>query len=249
MRRLLAALFLAVVVAVAGWSLRRDLPAAERGRRIAEREGCFACHTHEGVRGAANPGRTDRTVPGFEGDLMMYARDAAETREWIADGVTAKRAASESWHRERDAGTLRMPAFARRLRPGEIDDLVAFVEATAGRPEPADSLARAGLGRADALGCTGCHGPGGRLARRNPGSFKGYVPSWDGRDFGELVHDRADFDAWVRDGASPRFAANPAAMMFLGRATLRMPAFRRHLAPGDLDALWAYVTRLRAGAR
>jgi mono/diheme cytochrome c family protein len=247
MRRILAALILCAIVALAGWSLRRDLPAAERGRRLAEREGCFGCHTHDGVRGAANPGRTDRSVPTYEGDLMMYARDAGETRQWIADGVAARRAASVTWKRERDAGTLRMPAFGHRLRPAEIDDLVAFVEATAGRPEPGDSLVKAGLQRADDLGCTACHGPGGRLARPNPGSFKGYVPSWDGRDFGELVRDRAEFDEWVGDGVSRRFAANPAARMFLERATLRMPAFRRHLAAGDLDALWAYVSWLRAG--
>ncbi len=249
MRRLILALAAAAVVAFAAWASRRDLPAAERGRRVAERAGCFACHTAAGTRGASNPGRSDRTVPTFEADLMMYAKTPAETREWIADGVSAARAASETWKRESAAGALRMPGFAHRLRPGEIDDLVEFVEASAGRPEPADSLARAGLERADALGCTGCHGAGGRLAMRNPGSFKGYVPSWDGRDFAELVRDRADFGEWVERGVSRRFAANPGARYFLARATLRMPAFERHLAPGDLDRLWAYIQWLRARAR
>ncbi len=246
MRRLLAALALATAIVMVAWASRRDLPEAERGRRIAEHAGCFACHLAEGTRGAANVGRADHTVPSFEGDLMMYARTADETREWIVDGVTAAKRASAKWRREKAAGALTMPAFGKRLRPGEIDALVAFVEAVAGRPEPADSLTRAGLARADALGCTGCHGAGGRFARPNPGSFKGYVPSWDSRDFSELVRDRAEFGEWVGRGVSRRFAANPGARFFLERATLRMPAFERHLAPGDLDALWAYIGWLRA---
>ncbi len=227
---------------------RPDLPAAERGRRLAERTGCFACHGPGGVRGAANHGRLDRTVPTFEGDVMMYAKTRAEVREWIADGVPARRARSETWRTERERGALRMPAFGRRLGAGEIDDLVEFVLASAGSPAPADSLAARGLARAEALGCTGCHGAGGRFARPNPGSFKGVVPSWDGADFADLVRDRAEFDAWVKDGVSRRLASNPLARYFLRRAALHMPRFERHLEPGDLDALWAYVTWLRSPA-
>jgi mono/diheme cytochrome c family protein len=245
-RRLILASILLVAVAIAAWALRRDLPAAERGRRIATRTGCFACHTAEGTRGAANPGRTEASVPTFEGDVMMYAKTREEIREWIRDGAPAARARRASWRAARASGALRMPAFGRRLRPGEIEDLVAFVEASAGRPEPTDSLARAGLERAGALGCDGCHGPGGRFARPNLGSFKGYVPSWDGRDFRELVRDRAEFEEWVTRGVSRRLESNPAARYFLRRAVLRMPAYRRHLAAGDVDALWAYVTWLRA---
>jgi hypothetical protein len=45
---------------------------------------------------------------------------------------------------------------------------------------------------------------------------------------------------------SKRFAGNAAAKMFLDRAVLHMPAFKTHLAPGDVDALWAYVQWLRS---
>src|SRR6266545_6283000 len=187
----IAALLLAA--SAAAFTLRPRLPAAERGRRLALRTGCFACHGPEGTRGASNPGRTDKRAPTFEGDVMMFAKTREEIREWIKDGVTAARSRSATWRRERERGALRMPAFRRRLAPAEIEDLVAFVEAAAGRPEPEDSLARRGLERSAALGCNGCHGPGGRLARPNPGSLKGYVPSWDGADFPELVRDRAEF--------------------------------------------------------
>jgi len=222
------------------------IPAAERGRRLAEETGCFGCHGPGGLRGAANPGRTDGSVPNFEGDVMMFAETEDEIREWIRDGRTEKRAASESWREARKRGALKMPAFGHRLGRRQIEDLVAYVMAASGTDAPPDGSAAArGLQRVEALGCTGCHGAGGRLARPNPGSLKGYVPSWDGADFADLVRGRAEFDAWVNDGVAPRLDGNPAARFFLHRAVLKMPAFRDHLEPGDLDDLWAYVTWLR----
>jgi hypothetical protein len=77
------------------------------------------------------------------------------------------------------------------------------------------------------------------------------VPAWDGGDFPELVRDRAEFGEWVERGVSNRFQANPIAGFFLHRAPLRMPAYRPHLGPGDVDTLWLYIQWLRreAGAK
>jgi len=238
-----------VVAGIAGlvaaaWLFRPNLTSAERGRRLAEANGCFACHGPEGSKGVANAGRTDGDVPSY-GSLMMYASNPEEVREWIANGVTKAKLKSETWKKERNQGTLRMPAFGHRLTSREIDDLVAFVMAAAGEPTPQDSVAAAGRDRAEALGCMGCHGSGGRYARRNPGSLKGYVPPWDGADFTELVQNEAEFREWVERGSSRRFEENPIANFFLDRGTLHMPAFRGKLEPGDLEALWAYIQWLR----
>jgi mono/diheme cytochrome c family protein len=227
---------------------RPHLPAAERGRRLAEQQGCFGCHGAAGTKGAMNPGRSDKSVPTFAGDLMMYADDAADVRAWILDGGTARKRASKSWQEARAAGAVHMPAFRGLLAPERIEELVAYVMLVSGSPEPEDSLAALGLERAQALGCTGCHGIGGRLARPNPGSFKGCVPSWDGADLPELVANEAEFAQWVRHGVSARFKANPIAMFFLKRGSLHMPAYEEHLAAGDLAALWAYVRWLRSPA-
>lgn len=228
---------------------RPNLTPVERGRRLAEANGCFGCHGPEGSRGAANPGRTDASVPSFEGSLMMYAESPAEVREWIEDGSTAERRKSETWKEERRKGAVRMPAFERRLSPREIDDLVAFVMAVNGGTPPDDTLAAAGRDRAELLGCIGCHGAGGRYARPNPGSLKGYIPPWDGADFPDLVRDKAEFTEWVERGVSRRFESNPAAKFFLKRAPVHMPAYKTHLEPGDVDALWAYVEWLRKSPR
>ena len=230
-------------------SLRPRLTPAERGRRLAERLGCFGCHGPGGIHGASNPGRSDHTVPEFGDDLMMYAKTRNDVAEWIDDGVTAARRRSVTWRTQRERGALKMPAFGSRLSPVQISDLAEFVLATAGEPEPRDSLARAGLARLGALGCAGCHGPGGLYARPNPGSLKNYIPSWDGDDFPELVRSREEFDQWVKRGISERFDHNWLARFFVRRAVIVMPRFEKHLQPGDLDLLWDYVRWLRAGGR
>ena len=248
MRRVaLAAIGIVVLAAASAAVARRpDPPPAERGRRLAERFGCFGCHGPGGLEGAQNPGRIDGSVPNFEDDVMMYAKTPEEIHEWIHVGVSRKKAASRTWQADRDRGALRMPAFKDRMSERDMHDLVAYVLASSGSPAPDDSLAAHGLQRAEALGCVGCHGPGGRLARPNRGSWKGYVPSWDGGDFPEVVRDSTEFRQWVERGVSRRFERDRLASYFLRRAVIRMPAYERHLAPDDVRALWAYVTWLRS---
>jgi len=244
MIRVLVVLAVLAALFFAWQGLKPQLPAAERGRRLAQSLGCFGCHGPDGIRGTPNVGRNDKTVPTFDGDVMMYAKSDEEIRQWIANGGTDKRFKSATWHEQREKGALEMPSFKDRLSAPQIAELVAFVRASAGVEIP-DSLAKFGLTRAEQLGCTGCHGPGGRFARRNPGSLKGYVPSWDGADFPELVRDSTEFRRWVEHGVCQRLGGNPAARFFLDRAALHMPAFEKHLAPGDVSAMWAYVRWLR----
>lgn len=224
---------------------RANLPPVERGRRVAERFGCFGCHGPGGLHPANNPGRTDKTVPNFADDVMMYAKTPEEVHEWIHNGVTKKKAASMTWRTDRERGVLKMPAFKGRMNERDMDDVVAYVVAVSGMNAPEDSLAAHGLQRAEDLGCVGCHGPGGRLARSNPKSLKGYIPSWEGGDFPELVRDSTEFRQWVEHGVSRRFDSNPFAAFFLRRAILKMPAYEKHLDPGDVTALWTYVVWLR----
>ncbi|SYZ74151.1 conserved hypothetical protein [Candidatus Zixiibacteriota bacterium] len=225
---------------------RSHITSAERGRRLAEKEGCFACHGPEGSGGVANFGRTDGTVPNFRDDVMMFAHGPDNIREWIAEGKTEAKAKSQTWQEERKKGVLKMPAFGNRLSNSEIDDLVSFVMISSGHPRPDDSLALKGLQLTKTFGCVGCHGPGGAFARPNPKSFKGYLAPWIGPDFKDLVRNRAEFDQWVENGVSDRLKTNLLARYFLNRAVLHMPEYRSHLQPGDLDALWAYITWRRA---
>ncbi|MEK7766210.1 MAG: c-type cytochrome [bacterium] len=227
------------------WTIHRPAATPEmRGQRLAGRLGCFACHGPGGTGGVPNPGNQEGEVPGWTGGVtMMYVESDAEWREWILDGAP-KRKLPEKESRD----LLRMPAFRSFLRPSQIEDLVAYVQAVAAAGRPRDGLPARGFAVAKKLGCFGCHGPGGRTGSPNPRSFKGVIPPWTGGDFAELVRDDAELRAWILDGKIPRLEGNPLARFFTRRQRIAMPAYRRILAPGELDALVAYVAWIRGAA-
>ena len=219
-----------------------DTP-VQRGLAIAQRMGCFGCHGPGGASPVANPGAKGGEVPGWTGGTwMMWNRDEADVRGWILDGHPAGR--------EPDAGALiKMPAYRDHVSDAEANDLVAYVLAASHFGAIDDPRAAAGHDAAYRLGCFGCHGPEGRGLVRNPGSFKGHIPAWDGADYVELVRDDAEFAQWVRRGVSDRFAANPAAKVFLDKQVIRMPAYGDRVTDGELGDLAAYVAWVRAHPR
>ena len=81
----------------------------------------------------------------------------------------------------------------------------------------------------------------------NPGSFKGYVPSFWGRDFDDLVRDDAELRQWLRDGKIARIADHPVGGWFFRRQALKMPAYGSRLTDEEIDALVAYVRWIRNG--
>jgi len=147
-----------------------------------------------------------------------------------------------------EAAAIRMPAWRGRLSQAQVDDLVAYLRAAAVAYVPEASAARKGQAVAERLGCFRCHGPGGRGAGSNPGSLKGYIPPWDGRDFAELVVDEGELREWILGGRPRRLQTNPTARFFLDRQTIPMPAFRGQVTEEELRTLVAYIAWLRAGA-
>ena len=243
----LSALVLGVValLGVRTWRAK-DRGTVHRGWAVAESQGCFTCHGVGGHRGMSDPGHGLEDIPPWSGGLMsMYAENEAEIREWIQDGLTKRVRKDPEQMKLRQGAAIAMPSFRDVLSDADLDALVAYVKAVADFDKPEDAKAEAGRQIAIQYGCFNCHGPQGRGALDNPGSLKGYVPSWDGRDFPDLVRNRAEFDQWVMYGISNRFRENPAAGFFLHRAAVHMPPYLHHAGRGDLDALWAYVTWLR----
>lgn len=245
MRRRVFIVFFIALVLLGGFAVikrgvvfQQNIPPAERGRRIAEREGCFTCHGPSGFGGIPNAGSRDATVPDLRDDVPKHAKTINDIRAWIQNGRLDDDADP--------SGVLRMPAFGERLASGEIEDLVAFVMTLSRMDPPLDGAARRGMKRAEELGCFGCHGAGGRFAVPNPGSLKGYIPSWDGDDFPDMVRDKTEFTEWVEDGVCERFGGSPFARVYLERAVIKMPGFHEHLAAGDVDAIWAYIEWLRS---
>ena len=103
----------------------------------------------------------------------------------------------------------------------------------------------AGRDTAARLGCFTCHGPQGRGDTPNPGSLKGYVPSWSGADFPELARDEGEIREWVKDGSPKRLRENPVAAFFLGRQAIRMPAYGERVTEEEMRRIVAYIGWLR----
>lgn len=245
---LATALALAALGALA-WLRRPRETAVQRGERLAWQLGCHGCHGPGGRGGVANPGSADLEVPAWEGGL--HAGGDEELREWILYGLPRRR-----WKEGRPPARfpsdgsqpglpLAMPPYEGRVDAAALEDLVAYVRAVGADGEALPEPARSGYQAAGRLGCFGCHGPGGRGGASNPGSFKGYIPPWDGEDYEELVLDEGELRSWILDGRVPRLEGNPVARFFLRRQALQMPAYRNVLEEGDLDAMVAYIRWLR----
>ena len=251
-RALAVALLGALVLAAASpglmrswWRWRTSTP-VRRGMERATALGCFHCHGHLGTDGIADPGERSPAVPGWSGGAWTtYVSDDMEVREYILNGYAGgPDSEAARRYRDRDPATIPMPAYGDVLRGTDLEDLVAAFKVLSGmlRPSPG-SAARRGLDVARRWDCFSCHGPGACGGLSNPGSFTGFIPGWYGPGFRDLVRDRQEFDAWIRDGMLTRLAEHTIASFFLRRQRISMPAYPG-LSPGELDDLWAYVVWL-----
>ncbi|HWX23643.1 MAG TPA: c-type cytochrome [Vicinamibacteria bacterium] len=242
------ALVALLVLAISGVVLWRgwNIGSVERGRRLAREMGCFTCHGADGGRGVLDPGHGLGDVPTWTGGLLtMYVESPGEIREWILDGMPQRVRRDPEQMKERQGAVILMPAFRRFLSDRQADDLVAYVKAVADYETPQDQNAEEGRKVAVTFGCFNCHGPQGRGEVENPRSFKGYIPSWSGKDFPDLASDDGEIRDWILKGGTPRLESNPLARFFMGRQAVKMPAYGTNLKAQDLDRLLDYIHWLR----
>jgi mono/diheme cytochrome c family protein len=227
------------------WEARSSNP-VRRGIARAQQLGCFTCHGNQGKGGIRDPGYEGGEVPAWSGGVwMMYLEDEQEIREFILDGISKRRAASFSSLQEREYAAIAMPAYRDVLRGSDLDDLTAAFLVLSRMIGPAkDTPEERGWRLARHWQCLDCHGPGASGGNSNPGSFAGYIPGWYGSDFDDLVRDRAEFDAWIRDGNIERLISHPIASRFIESQRVRMPGYP-DLTQEELDDLWAYAVWLK----
>ncbi len=229
--------------------LRPETTEYQRGLAVAVRLGCFGCHGAGGRGGVPNPGSHWKTVPAFtERVPMMFASNDAELREYILEGRPASKASDPKYEAEMKAQAVHMPAFRDRISAAELEAVVAFIGSASGLLYPQDDLAARGRDFALTSGCFACHGDMGGGGVANPGSLKGYVPSFWGADFAELVRDDRELIEWIEKGRIARLTENPVARRFLEKQVIQMPAYEAFLEPDEIEAVAAAVRWINRGA-
>ena len=234
-----------------------EVTPAARGERLAKDLGCFGCHGPGGNGGIRNPkakgegedaAQEDQEVPAFtQQTQMMYVKSTDDLREYILDGAPRRKREDPDYQAEVGAAALRMPAYRSHVSARQVEDLVAYLRSASGQILPEEKRATRGGELALELGCFSCHGQLGAGGVSNPGSFKGYIPSFWGSDFDELVRDDDELRRWIGEGKIARIAEHPIGKVFFERQALKMPAYGKVLPPADVDALIAYVRWLRDG--
>jgi mono/diheme cytochrome c family protein len=223
----------------------RNVGPIQRGLRTASARGCFTCHGPGGVTGLPDAGPGIGGVPPFSREeVRSYAHDEDEIRQWILDGAP-RRLREEAGAPEGPPPLLRMPAWRGVVSDREVGDLVAYVKAVSDFDLPPEGPIDEGRRVAAKRGCLSCHGPQGRGNAPNPGSLKGYIPSWDGADFPELAQDQAEIREWILDGSPRRLRESRLAMFFLRRQVLQMPGYRGRLRDDEVARLLDYIRWLR----
>ncbi|MBI2190381.1 MAG: c-type cytochrome [Planctomycetes bacterium] len=238
-----------LAAAAVAYTRRPHLTAPMRGQALALKLGCFGCHGPEGIRGISDPASKSGRVPAWDGGIAArYVESEQDIREWILDGAPRRLAADSqgpAGDRLSPRPLVPMPAYRGLLSSQDLDDLVAYFLAVSGWDPKMPDPPYEGKKVADRMGCFGCHGPSGRTGVPNPGSFKGYIPPWDGDDFGELVRDETELREWILDGKTKRLDSHPVARTFLERQKIQMPAYRGYLSKEELDKIVLYIQWLR----
>lgn len=253
-------------------ALQKEQSRVVRGWKKAESLGCFSCHGPRGFGETPNPESEDGEVPSFKsGEPMMWAKNDKEIKEYILYGKPKRKQKKREKAQEKkkeekpsDAplifgnvdfdsapdeekkeGLIKMPAFKRFVSKKDVEDIVVFIKANALLLNPKAKTLKKGRDIVLGNGCFACHGPTGAGGIENPGSFKGYIPSFIGGDFNELVKDEKELMEWIEKGKIQRFERNPLARFFTHRQAIKMPAYEKILSEEKIRLVKAYLTWLR----
>lgn len=227
------------------WRYRETNPII-RGRDVAARMGCFACHGPEGKDGAMNLKTGKKNLPAWDGGThMMYVKNKKEIREYILDGFPArKKNIPAQWEKYQAAG-IRMPSYQDSLFGKDLENLLIYVEAVSDMEETGDPSVERGRVLALKWDCFHCHGVAGSGGPSNPGSFSGFIPGWLGPAYNDLVQSDEELMEWIKKGKIPRLEQHPIAGTLLSRQKIKMPAYESEFNDEEIRGLMDYIKWLR----
>jgi len=216
-----------------------------RGQKIAHDLGCIGCHESQTSSVTANPASLRGVIPSFHSGAVVSAfwvQDLNEFREWVVQGASNRNIEERKKFSASDtSGAIKMPAYGSTLSSDQISDLYAYYNHENNFKLPNVGAVAQGVIVAEQHGCFACHGPYGLSGLSNPGSFKGYIPPWEGEDFNELVHDDQELKEWIHTGSLKRISHNLFGKYFLYRQKIHMPAYGDMLNDQEVNDLVSYV--------
>jgi cytochrome c551/c552 len=215
-----------------------------RGKQIAHELGCVGCHQSALGMVIMNPSTLRGVIPSFHsGDsaTLFWVENKDEFQQWIRQGVSVRiQAERQKFSHQNDAG-IKMPVYGERLDQQQLADLYAYFRDSNQFPAPPEGTISRGASLAEQHGCFACHGVHGLDGNSNVGSFKGYIPPWDGEDFHELARSDDEITEWIKNGSLQRLERNPVAKFFLNRQQIKMPAYGAALSGQEISDLIAYI--------
>lgn len=100
---------------------------AKKGFQVASRLGCFGCHGVNGRGGVANPSSLADLIPSWDGDdFTDRVQNEQQLKQWILNGKL-ERFANHPQQSLDPALSIKMPAFAKVLKPGELDAIIHYI--------------------------------------------------------------------------------------------------------------------------
>ena len=101
---------------------------AEEGRQVGVKFGCFNCHGPQGRGSMPNVRAFKGYIPSWDGaDFVELAKDDAEIREWVLDGITQRFRNNPlaRWFLTRQP--VKMPAYRGHISDAEVDRLLDYI--------------------------------------------------------------------------------------------------------------------------
>ena len=165
-------------------------PEAEKGRRIAFRLGCFACHGPGGRGGTSNPGSFAGYIPPWDGEhFKEVVKNEDELRQWILEGKIDRFEANPLARYFTHGQIIQMPAYRNILKDGELEAIIVYIRwlrdekkdfaqywVEASVP-PLASIVERGKWLYYQTGCVACHGLEGQSGIPNRNAAGGFVPA------------------------------------------------------------------------
>ena len=239
-------LVLVILLGSGFWFARKPQTSQHmRGQELSIELGCHGCHEGKVNDAILNPGSLRGVIPTIRSGAsasLYWASTEKDFAAWVRTGTAPHtRHERETFSNELTQAEIRMPAFGTRVNPGQISDLFVYFHDRNLFSLPDSAPVLRGYHVAEKNGCFACHGMYGLEGNTNPGSFKGYIPPWEGGDFEALVHNDEELKTWILDGRIPRLTNNPAARYFLNHQKIQMPVYRSQLSEQDLSDVLAYI--------